>query len=171
MTWGSTVRLVVSGTTRATTRPPRSIAPQTGCLADENRVHRQNACYACLFFSFPPMKVSSVSTDPNQIVDMSSSNITVRICVEHSPRGFVGNTKFPLKLFRGDTASGACHQVHRVEPEMQRRGRLVEDRTRSRMQVMSACRTGPRLPLLFGRVSLKRADRDALRAARVGSVR
>jgi hypothetical protein len=90
--------------------------------------------------------------------------------IEHAPRGFIGNAQFTSKLFSGDAASGACDQVHRIEPKMQGRGRLVEDRPRSRMQMMAARHTRPRLPLLSCVVTPKRAGFVALRTMRVLAV-
>jgi hypothetical protein len=91
--------------------------------------------------------------------------------IEHAPRGLVGNAKFPLKLLRGDSASGACHQVDRVEPQMQRRGRFVVDRSRRRVQVITARGARPRLPLLLGRVTMKHPLGVALRTMGVRAIR
>ena len=87
--------------------------------------------------------------------------------VEHSPRGFIGNSQFPLKLFSGDAASGACHQVHGVKPQVQRSGRLVIDRSRCGVQMMTTRGARPRLTLLFSRVADESAYLVALRAMRV----
>jgi hypothetical protein len=87
--------------------------------------------------------------------------------IENAPRGFIGDAKLAPKLFSGDTASRACDQVHRVEPEMKGRGRLVEDRPRGRVQMMPTRDTRPRLPLLRCRVALERANFVALWAMRV----
>ena len=90
---------------------------------------------------------------------------------EHAIGGFVGNAKLPLKLFGRDTASGACDQVHRVEPEMKRRGRFMKNRSRSRVQMMAARGACPRLPLLCHRIALEGPNYGALRAKRVGPIR
>src|SRR5437764_550246 len=39
-----------------------------------------------------------------------------------------GCGQLALQLLGGNPATSACHQVHRVEPQVQRRGRLVKDR-------------------------------------------
>ena len=65
--------------------------------------------------------------------------------VEHPPCGLVGDTKLAFELLRGDTASGACDEEQRVVPEMEGRGRLVEDRPRRGMDMASAMGAGPRL--------------------------
>jgi len=90
--------------------------------------------------------------------------------IEDAPRGFIGDTKLTPKLFSGDTASSPCDQIHRIEPEMQRRRGFVEDRSRSWVQVMAAPETRPRLALLFRGVTLKRAEFVALRTMRVLAV-
>lgn len=57
---------------------------------------------------------------------------------EHAPCGLVGHACLTFKLLCGDTAASRCHQIDRVEPCTHRRGRLVIDRARGRVYVMSA---------------------------------
>jgi hypothetical protein len=73
----------------------------------------------------------------------------------HAPRGLVGDAQFTFKLLGRDAAASACHQVHGVEPQVERRRRLVEDRSSGRMQVMAARGAGPRLTLLRSLVAFK----------------
>jgi hypothetical protein len=47
---------------------------------------------------------------------------------QHSVRGLVGDPDLPFKLLRGDPTSRTRHQIDGVEPQLQRRGRLVKDR-------------------------------------------
>ena len=53
--------------------------------------------------------------------------------VEHAPRAFVGDAKLAFQLLCADAASRRCHQVHGVEPELQGRGGILEDRADHRM--------------------------------------
>lgn len=85
----------------------------------------------------------------------------------HAPRCFVGHAKFPLQLLRRDAAASARHQVHRIEPEVQRGRGLVEDRPRSGMEMMPTGGTGPRLPLLRRFIAFKDRLVIALRAMRM----
>src|ERR1019366_1912192 len=91
-----------------------------------------------------------------------------QIC--HAPRRFIGDAKFALQLLRGNSATSARHQVHRIEPQMQRRGGLVEDRPRCRMYVMTARLTRPRLALLRRFVAGKFRSAAAPMAHRMDSI-
>lgn len=90
--------------------------------------------------------------------------------VGHAPRRLVGDAKLPLKLLRGDAAARAGHQVHRVEPQVQGRGRLVEDRPGCGVEMVSAALTGPRLALLRGGIPAEFTGLLALRAFGVSPV-
>ena len=57
--------------------------------------------------------------------------------LEHSPRRFVGNTEFPLKLFSRDTATSSGHQEHGIEPRPKRRRGFVEDSSRRGIYLVS----------------------------------
>src|SRR5882672_1959610 len=57
---------------------------------------------------------------------------------EHAPRGFVGDASLPLNLLCRNSAARRSHQVDRVEPNCQGRGRLVEDCVGGRVNVMTA---------------------------------
>ena len=83
---------------------------------------------------------------------------------EHAPRRLVGDAQFSLQLLGRDAATSAGHEVHRIEPQVQRRGRLVEDRACRRVNVQSACRARPRLAGLSSAVALEGADLFALGA-------
>src|SRR3972149_1984381 len=88
----------------------------------------------------------------------------------HSPRCLVGDAQLAFDLLSGDAATSAGHQVHRVEPQVQRRRGLVEDRSGSRVQVRAASRARPRLALLRRLVSLERTLRLAFRTVGVLTV-
>ena len=89
----------------------------------------------------------------------------------HAPRSLVGHTKLAFKLFSGDAVASASHEVHGVEPQVQRRRRLVEDSSSSRMQMISAANARPRLALLRSLIPLKLTRQFALRAIRTFPVR
>jgi hypothetical protein len=57
-----------------------------------------------------------------------------------APRTFVGNSKLTLKFFGRNTVLGNAHQKDSVEPQSQRSGRLVEDRTSRGRNLMPAPR-------------------------------
>jgi hypothetical protein len=58
--------------------------------------------------------------------------------VEHAPCGLVRHAKLTLQLLGRDPASSASHEIHGVEPQVQRRGRLVKDRPGQRIDVVAA---------------------------------
>jgi hypothetical protein len=87
-----------------------------------------------------------------------------------SVRGLIGHAKLALKLFRGDSASSACHQIHRIKPQMQGRRGLVEDSSRSWGQMLSASLTRPSLTLLRMLVAFEFALGFALRTMRVKAI-
>ena len=77
---------------------------------------------------------------------------------EHAPRGFVGDSRLALNLFRGDTATGLRHEVDRIEPSGQRSGRFMKDRVSGRVNVMAAVvtrirRTAHNAMVLCGRLA------------------
>lgn len=88
-----------------------------------------------------------------------------------SPRRLVSHPKLSLKLLSGYPASSASHQVHGVQPQVQGRGRLVEDGSSGGMQVVTADGASPRLALLLRLVPFEGAYRLALRAIGVLAVR
>src|SRR5271157_93869 len=90
--------------------------------------------------------------------------------VGHAPRRLVGDAKFTFQLLRGDSASRACHQVHRIEPQVQGRRRLMEDRPSRGMNVMTASGTRPRLTLLRSRIAREFRSAAALVAHGMDSV-
>ena len=90
--------------------------------------------------------------------------------LHHSPGGLVGDTDFTFQLLGGDSASGAGHEVHGVEPQVQGSGRLVVDRPCGGVDVGSAGGAGPRLTLLRSLVPLEAALLPALLAEGVGAV-
>src|SRR5581483_3649285 len=91
--------------------------------------------------------------------------------VEHPPCGLVCHAKLTLKLLSRNPASRASHDPHRVEPQVQRRRRLMEDRPRSRIQLLRARRTSPSLRLMRHLVPLERAHLLATRTVRMLTIR
>ena len=63
--------------------------------------------------------------------------------VAHPPRGLVSDADLPLDRLGGHSAARTSHHVHDVEPELQRRSRLVEDRPGGGVDVMPAGIAGP----------------------------
>jgi hypothetical protein len=62
--------------------------------------------------------------------------------VEYAPCALVGNAKFPLQLFRADTASRGSHQKDRVKPEFQGSGGILKNGAAHRMILMTAILAG-----------------------------
>lgn len=62
--------------------------------------------------------------------------------VRHAPSGFVGAANLALQFLRGDSVTGAGHQIHGEEPVGQLRAGLVEDGVSARVDVMTAFLTG-----------------------------
>lgn len=58
--------------------------------------------------------------------------------VEHSPRAFVGDSNLAFQLLCADSASRRRHEIDRVEPKFQGRGRILEDRPFHRMLMVAA---------------------------------
>lgn len=58
--------------------------------------------------------------------------------LENSPGSFVGNASLALNLLRGDFASCGTHEVHRIEPSLERSAGLLEDGSGQRIDVMAA---------------------------------
>jgi hypothetical protein len=87
--------------------------------------------------------------------------------VEHAPCGLVRHTKLALQLLGRDPASSARHDVHGVEPQMQGRGRLVENRSGGRVNVMPAG-----VAVVSGAIldAVELARHTAFRALRVSAV-
>src|SRR4051812_19090585 len=92
------------------------------------------------------MNVSSTSTSPGQRLVAILDHELVAYEVRHPPRGLVRDAKLTLKVLGGHRAASARHQVHRVEPKVQRRSRAVEDRPCGRMDVVAARVARPRRP-------------------------
>src|SRR5438132_6875353 len=91
----------------------------------------------------------------HRVVGLLHQFLANQVC--HAPCRFVCATDLTFDLLSGDTASCAGHQIHRVEPQVQRCGRLVKDGVGGRVKVVAACRTRPRLALLRCLVPLERA--------------
>lgn len=64
--------------------------------------------------------------------------------LEHAPSGLVGNARLPLNLLGRDAATGRGHQVNCMEPDGQRRTRLVKDRVRCGVNMVPAMVAGIR---------------------------
>src|ERR1041385_2853679 len=57
---------------------------------------------------------------------------------EHAPRGFVGHSGLALNLLCGDAATGGTHEVHRIEPSLERSGALLKNGASERIDVIPA---------------------------------
>src|SRR6266436_10034758 len=57
---------------------------------------------------------------------------------EHAPRCFVGDASFPLNLLCGDAATSGTHEVHRVEPQLERGSGLLKHSASERVDMVSA---------------------------------
>lgn len=57
---------------------------------------------------------------------------------EHAPCSFVGDASLALNLFCGDAATSRAHEIHRVEPSLERSSALLEDGPGERVDVVSA---------------------------------
>ncbi len=68
---------------------------------------------------------------------------------EHPPRAFIGDTDLALDLFCADSASRSRHQIDRIEPKFQGRGRVLEDRAAHRVLMVSAILAGIRWSVAF----------------------
>jgi hypothetical protein len=55
---------------------------------------------------------------------------------EHSPRCFVGDTSYPLEFHSRMSRTCSGYPKHSIKPSPKRRSRLVEDSTRSRVDLM-----------------------------------
>src|SRR6266545_1424683 len=91
--------------------------------------------------------------------------------VEHAPRGLVVNAKLALQLLGGDSATCACHEIHRVEPQLERRGRAFEDRSLHRVDAEAARPAEPARALLRRLVTLEHPLRVTARAVGMLAVR
>src|SRR5271165_7055766 len=70
--------------------------------------------------------------------------------VAHTPRALIGNARLTFNFLRRNAMACAGHQVHGEKPERQLRRRFVEDRSRTRINVMAAFLTGEASPLAHG---------------------
>src|SRR6266699_2550770 len=61
---------------------------------------------------------------------------------EHAPRGLIGDASFPLNLLRGDTATSGTHEVHGVEPSLEKSSGFLEHGPRQRIDVIPAVVAG-----------------------------
>jgi len=91
--------------------------------------------------------------------------------VEHAPCGLVRHAKLALQVLGRDPASSAGDEVHGVEPQVERRGRPLEDRSLQRVDAEAARRAEPTRTLLRRVVALEHPLRFAALAERVLPVR
>ena len=62
--------------------------------------------------------------------------------LEHAPRGFVGDASLALNLLCGDSATSRTHEIHRVEPSLERSSGLLEDGPSERVDMIAAMVAG-----------------------------
>jgi hypothetical protein len=67
--------------------------------------------------------------------------------VEDTPCAFIGDAKLAVQLLRADSASRDRHQMDRIEPELERRCRVLKDRAAHRVFVMTAILAGVGWPI------------------------
>lgn len=67
--------------------------------------------------------------------------------MEYAPGSLVRHAEFALKLLGRNPAAGRGHEVHPIEPRLQRRGRLLKDRPGQRVDVRAAVVARVRLAL------------------------
>src|SRR6185503_12234748 len=67
----------------------------------------------------------------------------------HPPRGLVRDSELTFQLQRGHAVLVRAHEEHGHEPERQRRGRMVEDRSGRGADLRAAPRAGERLPARY----------------------
>src|SRR4051794_6699917 len=78
-------------------------------------------------------RAGQLATDPRLATDQHLVRLDLAVefgCVllhqlmpdhlAHAPRRLVCDAQLSLDLLRRDAATSACHQVHRIEPELQR---------------------------------------------------
>jgi len=58
--------------------------------------------------------------------------------MSNAKRAFVGYAKLPLQFFARDAMPRSGEQIHRIEPQLQRRPAIFKQRTDSRVKMMSA---------------------------------
>src|SRR5437588_4695537 len=129
-------------------------------------------CYASLASASASANVGFIHFDRRRTVKgfyVVSHEIVANL-LRDAVRGLIGHAKLALQLFRGYSATSACHQVHRVEPKVKRRGRLMKDGSSGRGKVLSTSLTRPSLTLLRVLVTLELALRFALRTLRVNTI-
>src|SRR5205807_10379355 len=56
----------------------------------------------------------------------------------HAPRRLIVHTKLPLQFLRRNTVPRSREQIHRIEPLLQWRMRIIERRSNHRMNVVAA---------------------------------
>jgi hypothetical protein len=97
----------------------------------------------------------------NEVFFHESANL-----LEHSPCSFVGHAALALNLLCRDTTTGCGHQVHRIEPEPQRRAGLLKYRPGHRGDVSSTVVAGVCFlrsnPVMFALHFAIRADRTTI---------
>lgn len=85
--------------------------------------------------------------------------------MEHAPCSFVSDAAFPLNLFRGNSAPSRTHQVHGIEPSLERGSGLFKDGPGKRVNLstaMIAAISGALLyPVVFAVLSTLGAIGDA----------
>src|SRR5438105_9899415 len=155
---GMIVEARLSGTTAALIPPLRSTAANTRPCAASSRSARsiptQHGYDGRTHAAFPRRRSRPFRPLP-QAARFPLHELVADL-VEHPPRRLVVDAKLALKVLRGDPASSASDEVHRVEPQVQGRGRLVEDRPGCWVDVVTARGAGPRLAALRGLVTLER---------------
>ena len=123
------------------------VGDNTGYHVATTLQHSENDSLTC---RSPTMLTGSLAADVDLIDLNMPGKIVITVNVGHvladfvtdAPRRLVGHPKLALQFFRGYAVPGRGEQVHRVEPLLQRRPRVLERRPSHRMDVMAAPRAG-----------------------------
>ena len=141
-------RSIASGCAQLPRTPASSSRPTTVSAGVPTSRQRAPMRHGPTARGLPPTYISSISTARQRRVVVLAHQF-VADEGEHPPRRLVGHAQLALKLLGRNATTSAGHEVHGVEPQVQRRGRLVEDRPRCRVDVSDHSRAGPGLALLL----------------------
>jgi len=87
--------------------------------------------------------------------------------LKHAPCSFIGYARLTLNLFGRNSATGRSHQVDRIKPSAQWRGRLVKDRASGRMNMVATMVARVRWAALNTMMFCGRFALDTVNAIRV----
>src|SRR5215469_12151107 len=105
----------------------------------DNRSHSSIAAHRSPCFSLAPSAVVS-------LVDLHRRPLQLQFAIREkranaikdAPRTLVSDASLALNLLCGDAAASRTHEVHRIEPSLERSRGLLKDGSLERVEVMSA---------------------------------